>query len=134
MSADRANRKELALHEEELELDTLGRELGAVRARRRIESDEAREIVPRTFEHAHIEHEPAREGDSGEIETLPDGSISIPLLEEELVITTRVVVRERIVIRKKTETEAREVRAQLRRERLDIETTEDTSKRGGSDQ
>jgi uncharacterized protein (TIGR02271 family) len=135
MSGDRADRKELTIHEEELELDTLVRESGAVRARKRIESEEAYEIVPRTFEHARIEREPAREGDSGEIETLPDGAISIPLLEEELVITTRVVVRERIVIRKKTETEAREVRAELRRERLDIETTEDsTSKRGGSNQ
>jgi uncharacterized protein (TIGR02271 family) len=132
MSADRVDRKELTVREEELELDTLVRESGTVRARKRIESDEVREIVPKAFEHAHIEREPAREGDSGEIETLPDGSISIPLLEEELVVTKRVVVRERIVIRKKTETEAREVRAELRRERLDIETEDSSSNRGGS--
>jgi uncharacterized protein (TIGR02271 family) len=122
------DRKELTLHEEELEVDRIVRESGTVYARKRIESDEVSEIVPREFEHARIEREPAHEGDSGEIETLPDGSISIPLLEEELVVTKRVVVRERIVVRKETEVEARAVRAELRRERLDIETEDSSSK------
>jgi uncharacterized protein (TIGR02271 family) len=126
------DRKELTLHEEQLEVDRTVRESGTVYARKRIESDEVSEIVAREFEHARIEREPAREGDSGEIETLPDGSISIPLLEEELVVTKRVVVRERIVVRKETEVEAREVRAELRRERLDIETEDSSSKEGGS--
>jgi uncharacterized protein (TIGR02271 family) len=124
---DAPDRKELTLHEEELEFDKILRESGTVYARKRIESDEVSEIVPQAFEHARIDREPAHEGDSGEIETLPDGSISIPLLEEELVVTKRVVVRERIVIRKKTAVEARQVRAELRRERLDIETEESSS-------
>jgi hypothetical protein len=47
---------------------------------------------------AHVEREveacdglargPAAEHDSGEIETLPDGSISIPILEDEFVIAS----------------------------------------------
>ena len=49
-----------------------------------------------------VEHErvPAGEGDSGEIEVLPDGSVSIPLFEEELVVTRRTVLRERVIVRK----------------------------------
>lgn len=64
---------------------------------------------------------PAEEYDSGEIETLPDGSISIPILEEELVVTKRLVVKERIIVRKDTVTETRRVDAELRKERLEIE-------------
>jgi uncharacterized protein (TIGR02271 family) len=112
---------ELVLHEEELELGKEVRDAGSVRARKRVEQEEVSELVPREFEQAEIERVPAAEGDSGEIETLPDGSVSIPLLEEELVVTKRVVVRERIVIRKETQTEQREVRAELRRERLEID-------------
>jgi uncharacterized protein (TIGR02271 family) len=63
----------------------------------------------------------AVEGDSGEIETLPDGAISIPILEEELVITKRIVVRERIVVSKEVETETQRVEAELRRERVEID-------------
>jgi uncharacterized protein (TIGR02271 family) len=124
---DRPGPDDLILREEELELGTVVRDAGAVRARKRIEREEVSELVPREFEQAEIERVPAVEGDSGEIETLPDGSISIPLLEEELVVSKRLVVRERIVIRKETAIEEREVRAELRRERLEIETTEDNA-------
>ena len=51
------------------------------------------------------------------------GSISIPMIEEELVVTTRAVVRERVIIRKRAVEEARVVEADLRRERVDVETT-----------
>lgn len=58
--------------------------------------------------------------DSGEVETLPDGSISIPILEEELVVTKRVVVRERLIVHKDSEVEHRAVGAELRRERVEV--------------
>jgi uncharacterized protein (TIGR02271 family) len=123
---------ELTLHEEELELGTDVREAGSVRARKRVEREEVSQLVPREFEHAEFDRVPAGEGDSGEIETLPDGSISIPLLEEELVVTKRIVVRERIVIRKEKQIEQRQVRAELRRERLEIDAPEESSNQGGT--
>ncbi|MBA2568197.1 MAG: DUF2382 domain-containing protein [Actinobacteria bacterium] len=92
-----------------------------LRAHKRVETEAVSESLPRAVEHAEVERIGANEGDSGEIETLPDGSISIPVLEEELVITRRVVVRERIVIRKETRTEHEVVRAELRKERVEIE-------------
>lgn len=58
--------------------------------------------------------------DSGEVETLPDGSISIPILEEELVVTKRVVVRERLIVHKDSEVEHRTIGAELRRERVQV--------------
>ena len=59
--------------------------------------------------------------DSGEIEYLEDGSVSIPVLEEELVVTKRTVVRERIIVRKQWITEAQRIQAELRRERVEID-------------
>ena len=59
--------------------------------------------------------------DSGQVETLPDGSISVPLFAEELVIEKRLVVRERVIVRKRTEVEHHTVEAELRRERVEVE-------------
>jgi uncharacterized protein (TIGR02271 family) len=73
-----------------------------------------------------IDRLPAADGDSGEIETLPDGSISIPILEEELVVTKRIVVRERIVVHKEVVTETEHVEAELRRERVEIDEGDET--------
>jgi uncharacterized protein (TIGR02271 family) len=60
--------------------------------------------------------------DSGEIEVLPDGSVSIPLFEEELVVTRRQVLRERVVIRKELVTDWETVDVELRREHVAFET------------
>ena len=110
-------------HEEELEVGTRPVDAGTVHVRKHVETDHVEEVVPRRREHFDdVEHVAANEGDSGEVETLPDGSISIPILEEELVISKRTVVRERVVVRKRTETEHRRVEADLRKERVDIDS------------
>ena len=59
------------------------------------------------------------------METLPDGSISIPVFEEQLVVTKRLVVRERVIVRKHTVYEEQVVTADLRRERLEVEAVGD---------
>ena len=64
---------------------------------------------------------PARDYDSGEVERLPDGSVSIPVFEERLVVHKRKVVRERIVVRKRVVTEEARVGEELRRQRIEIE-------------
>lgn len=111
--------------EEELEIGTSAEEEGAVRARKHVETERVEELVPRQIEHADVERVAPAEADSGEIETLPDGSVSIPILEEELVISKRTVVRERVVVRKRTLTEEHRVKAELRRERVELETEGD---------
>ena len=85
------------------------------------EHERVAQVVGRDVEDADIERAPAHAEDSGEVETLPDGSVSIPVLEEELVITKRLVVRERIVIRKRTVVEEDRLRAELRRERVEVD-------------
>lgn len=111
----------LVRHEEEVQWGTQEVEAGSVRARKRVETEKVQRTEPRLVEYGDVERLPPGEHDSGEIETLEDGSISIPLLEERLVVTKQLFVRERVILRKRTVTEQHVVEAELRRERVDIE-------------
>lgn len=117
---------EIVRHEEQLVTGTEVRAVGDVRFRKEVDVVNEQVVVGRGVEHADVERLPATEGgtDSGLVETLPDGSISIPVFEERLVIEKRLVVRERIVVRKHTVTEERVVDAELRRERVEIDVDE----------
>jgi uncharacterized protein (TIGR02271 family) len=106
--------------EEELELGTDTRELGRVRARKAVHAETVQRVADRRIEHAMLERARAEEDDSGEVITLPDGSVSIPVFEEQLVISKRLVVRERVILRKHTTTEQRRIEATLRRERVEV--------------
>lgn len=112
---------EVIRSEEELDLATIRQEVGRIRARKVVDHERVEQVVPVGVEHAAAEHVPAVEGDSGQVETLPDGSMSIPVFEEQLVVEKRLVVRERIIIRKHTVFEEQRVEADLRRERVEIE-------------
>lgn len=127
--SENKNESELIRHEEELRVGKTVEVVGEAHARKRIEVEKVGQNVPRNVEQAHFERVAAGEGDSGEIETLPDGSVSIPLLEEELVVTKRVVVRERILIRKETLVEHERVEAELRREEIDVDVDGRESRR-----
>ena len=86
------------------------------------EQETVRADYPRERDELNLERVPAGENDSGKIETLPDGSISVPLFEEELVVTKRKVLRERVIIRKDTVRDWESVQAELRREHISFET------------
>lgn len=116
-------------HEEELDTDKVVQEAGRVGVRKIVDHEQVETVVARGVEHAEMERQPPAEGDSGEVEVLPDGSVSIPVFEEELVIEKRLVVRERVIVRKHTVTEDRRVEADLRRERVEIEVDPEVADR-----
>ena len=120
----RGERPETVRHEQELEVGRRLAPLGNVHVEKRVESERVAHDVPRAVEHGTVERVPAGHEDSGEIETLPDGSVSIPVLAEELVMTKRVVVRERIIVRKETATEVEHVVADLQREHVEVDVQE----------
>ncbi len=116
--------------DEELLVGTDTREAGRVGVRKVVDHERASTVVAVGTEHAEMERHPVVEGDdSGEVEVLADGSISIPVFQEELVIEKRVVVRERIIVRRHTVTEERLVEADLRRERVEVEADEEVARR-----
>jgi uncharacterized protein (TIGR02271 family) len=110
------------LHEEELDVGTHWEGVGSARVRREVDRERVGDVYPRRREDVVEERVPAGPDDSGKIETLPDGSISIPLFEEELVVTRRTVLRERVIVRKVEVTESERVEAELRRERVAFDT------------
>jgi len=112
---------ELTRYEEELHVGTEAEQAGSVHVRKRVETKAVEEEVERDVEQAGLERVPVEGEDSGLVETLPDGSVSIPVFEEELVVTKRLVVRERVIVRKETRVEQETVTAEVRRERVEIE-------------
>ena len=116
-------------HEEELVTDTVVGEAGRVGVRKIVEHERVETVVPRGVEHAEFERQAPGETDSGEVEVLADGSVSIPVFEEELVIEKRLVVRERVIVRKHTVIEERRVEADLRRERVEVEADPEVADR-----
>lgn len=111
----------VVLHEEELDVTIAEREAGRVGVRKIVERERVQTVVPRAVEQAELERQAPADGDSGEVEILPDGSVSIPVFEEELVIERRLIVREQVIVRKHTVTEDRKIEADLRRERVEVE-------------
>ena len=118
---------EVTRSEERLQVGTERVDVGAVRAVKHVDVETVTSRVERGTEHAEMDRVavPDGEGDSGQVETLPDGSLSIPVFEEQIVVTKRLVVRERVVIRKHTVYEEHVVTADLKRERLDVEADGD---------
>jgi uncharacterized protein (TIGR02271 family) len=94
------------------------------RVRRLVEQAAVRAEFPRQRETLAQERVPVDENDGGKIEVLPDGSVSIPLFEEELVVTKRTVLRERMIIRKESVTDWETVEAELRREHVSFDSDE----------
>jgi len=124
---------ELTRHEEELEVGKERRTTGTVHATKHTETERVTEVVARDVEDADVERLAPRDGDTGQIETLADGSVSIPVFEERLVVTKELVVRERILIRKRTRSEEHRVEAELRRERVELESIGDVEIYGDED-
>ena len=119
--------REVVLSEEQLRVSTTQEQVGAVRAVKHVDTQTVTERVDRSVEHADTERVGVPDGgvDSGQVETLEDGSLSIPVFEEQIVVTKRLVVRERVIVRKHTVVEEQVVTADVRRERLEIETEGD---------
>ena len=111
-------------HEEEASVETRPVHVGSIRVHKTVETGRYEDVVPRGIEQGDVERSGPMENDTGEIITLPDGSVSVPLLEEEIIVTKRMVVRERVIIRKRTVTEEHTIEAAVRRERISIDADE----------
>lgn len=109
-------------HEEEPTLWRRKKIAGILRARRRVRVERAATDLPVEVERLVEQRVAAEADDDGKVRTLPDGSISIPVYREELVVTKRTVLAERIVIRKESITELQRVQADLRVEHVELET------------
>ena len=112
--------------EEEAEGEAGGwRGVGFLRARKQLQVVRVDDSVERRGEELDVQRLAAADDDAGGVLTLPDGGVSIPIYEEQLVVTKQVVLKERLVVRKRVVTTRVPVEAELRRERVDIDVDEE---------
>ena len=115
--------------EEELHVGTRLGDVGRVLVRKLVGTRVDGQDVDLEVEQAEVERTPAEDGDTGEVLTLPDGSLSVPVFEERVFVEKRMVVRERIVIRKQTVSRTERVEADVRVERVEVTADQEVSDR-----
>jgi uncharacterized protein (TIGR02271 family) len=117
----------LELREEQLVARKELRELGEVRVRTQVEDVPGRLEVDAYREEVEIEHEPVGQVVSEREQPWEeDGTLVVPIYEEQLVVTKRLILRERLHVRRIGTTERRLFEDTLRRERLVIEDPQHT--------
>ena len=114
----------LTRSEEELAVGTRRERAGELNVKKRVETEHVKEAVPVTREEATIERRPAT-GSTGTKPTIGEDEIRVPLMAEEVVAEKRVVPKEEIVIRKHAKQETKTVEADLKKERIDLDTKGD---------
>jgi len=111
--------------EEELVAGTRKREAGSVKVRKRVRTDRERFSVPKKREEVSVERVPVEEGrwrnasEAGIVDD--DDEIRIPIVEEEIVVEKRPMLKEEIRLRKEAVEEEELVEADVRKEEVDVE-------------
>jgi uncharacterized protein (TIGR02271 family) len=113
--------------EEELLAGTRERVAGSVNVRKRVRTDRERVDVPIRREEVSVERVPVS-GEASEAQIGAD-EVSVPVVEDEVVVQKKPVVKEEIRIRKDVVHERQIVEEDVRREVVDIE--DDTRHRRG---
>ena len=128
-SSDLEDRDELRVQrsEEELRVGTREREAGSVNVRKRVRVDREQVRVPTRREEVTVERVPVEGRATPEAE-IGGGEVQIPVVEEEIVVEKRPVVKEELRIRKDVVEDEEVVEADLRKEEVDV--YDETTRRG----
>jgi uncharacterized protein (TIGR02271 family) len=125
--------------EEEIRVETREREAGEIRVRKRVHTERESLTVPKKRVEVTVERVPvegtASEGDeTASAPQIGDEEIVVPVVEEEIVVEKRPVVKEEIRIRKDVVEEVEVVEEDVRREEVEIDdhTGRDTGSDSGS--
>jgi uncharacterized protein (TIGR02271 family) len=118
------DRERLELVEEELDVNTRPVEAGEVRVRKEVHTEQRNIEVPVTREEVVIERHPVS-GREASGRDIGDDEVRIPLMEEEVDVQKRAVVREEISVGKRPVEETRTVSDTVRREEARVESTGD---------
>ena len=123
MRTDASDVERITRAEEELRVGTRQVQAGEVVVGKHVETERVTTPVQRRVEHVRIERRPVNDA-TGTAE-LRDGEIRVPVMEEEVIVEKRPVVKEEIVLTREVATETEQVEADVRRERVDISGDEE---------
>lgn len=105
--------------EEELRAGVREREAGRVSVRKRVRTERERIAVPKRREEVTVDRVPVNE--SAAEGQIGDDEISVPIVEEEIVVEKRPVVKEEIRVRKNVVEDEEVVEEDVRKEEIDID-------------
>ncbi|MFD4671358.1 DUF2382 domain-containing protein [Lentzea sp. NPDC058450] len=109
---------EVTLSEEKLDVGTRSVETGRVRLVKHTVTEQRNVTVPVTHEEVRVVREPAQ-GNAGKAFT--DEAAEVTLHREEPVVQKRTEATERVRLEKNAVTEQREVKGEVRKERVEVE-------------
>lgn len=109
----------IVVSEEQLQVGKRIVEAGEVRIRKHVEAEQVRETVSVMREDVTVERRPLPPGAGLEPRTEGD-TLYVPIVEEELVVTKRLVAREELVIRKRQVMEEQVIEETLHHERAEV--------------
>lgn len=119
----------LELREEELVAHKELREAGQVRVRTRVEEVPSRLEVDSYFEEVEVQHEPVGQAVSERRQPWEEhGELIVPVYEEQLVVTKRLILREHLRIRRVGSHRSQVFEDTIRRDRLVVEDPQDTGR------
>jgi uncharacterized protein (TIGR02271 family) len=110
--------------EEELRVGTTRREAGRARLRKYVVTEEETVTVPVQREEVRVEREPITDAnidDATDGPAISDEEHEVVLHEDEPVVETRAVPKERVRMDKDTVTDQETVTEQVRKERIDVD-------------
>jgi len=110
----------MTLAKEELDLRKERMAAGAVDVHKTVETEHVSESVPLMREEVSVERRPITDPTVGTEARFEGDEIRIPVVEEEVVVEKRPVVREELVVRKSQVQENQVVEADLRREHAEV--------------
>src|SRR5919107_3956 len=108
---------------------TREREAGALNVRKRVRTDREQISVPTRHEEVSVERVPVEGREASEAE-IGEDEVSMPVVEEEVVVEKRPVVKEELRIRKDVVLDEEVVEEDVRKEEVDVEDA--TTTRGRS--
>ncbi|WP_166397001.1 DUF2382 domain-containing protein [Rubrobacter marinus] len=113
--------------EEELRAGVREREAGQVNVRKRVRTERERIAVPKKREEVSVDRVPVdRDASPGEI---GEDEVSVPVVEEEVVVGKQAVVKEEVRVRKDVVQDEEVVEEDVRKEEVDIDDASGTSRR-----
>jgi uncharacterized protein (TIGR02271 family) len=130
-AAGEAERR-LTRTEEELKIGKREVARGEVRIGKHVETERVNEPVTRRREEVVIERRPVDGNTPADARTIGDAEVRIPLMEEEVIVEKRPVVKEELVVGKRVVEERDTVEAEVRREEFDIDNPTEGDSRSRS--
>ncbi|HEY7376124.1 MAG TPA: YsnF/AvaK domain-containing protein [Polyangia bacterium] len=134
-ASDEREEIRIPLMREEIGIEKVARESGHVRIHKTVHSEEKHFSVPVTREEIVIEHVAiGREGTPTVEHAFEEGTVDVPLYEEEVRVSKRPYLEEEVVVRTVARSIEREGSAMLRHEEAEVEDTRKSAESSRSDE